>query len=315
MKKALKIALMLAMVLMALSACGSNNMDNTASQGNGSSPSAAASQPSATPSESAKPSVKPSPSPSKAPEPSDSKSSSTPSPTPDDKPKTEFVVEIKDFAFSPANLTVPKGSTVKFINRDKVKHSAVADGGEFDTGLLALDDSASVKFNDEGTFSYYCGPHQNMTAKPNLYDTSIAQSAPTKIETLFHLTASRDTGKFTDHPRAYGVACLVRSERQDQFVVYVFGTPQTEGSEAYQVWVWNEGQRHSAGTFTVDASGIGIMTIPVTEKTPAIEYVSVSLEPDQFSDEPKGTRMFEAEERYSAGQGLQLATIRSHLLG
>lgn len=150
---------------------------------------------------------------------------------------------------------------------------------------------------------------------PNLYDTSIAQSAPTKIDTLFHLSAARDTGKFTDHPRAYGVACLVRSEQQDQFVVYVFGTPQTQGSEAYQVWVWNDGKRHSAGTFTVDATGIGIMTIPVTEKTPAIEYVSVSLEPDHFSAEPKGTRMFEAEERYSAGQGLQLATIRSHLLG
>lgn len=74
-------------------------------------------------------------------------------------------MEIKDFAFTPAELTIPKGSTVTFINRDKVKHSAVGDNGEFDTGLIAQDDSVSIRFKDEGTFSYYCGPHPDMTAK------------------------------------------------------------------------------------------------------------------------------------------------------
>lgn len=150
---------------------------------------------------------------------------------------------------------------------------------------------------------------------PNTTESAMANTAPTKIETLFHLSAATDNGKFTDHPRAYGVACMVRSDQQDQFVVYVFGTPQTQGSEAYQVWLWNDGKRHSAGTFTVDSSGIGIMTIPVTEQTPAVEWVSVSLEPDPYSSEPKGTKMFDSDEHYSAGLGLNLATIRSHLLG
>ncbi|MFD0670230.1 cupredoxin family copper-binding protein [Cohnella sp. GCM10027633] len=73
-------------------------------------------------------------------------------------------MEIKGFAFSPGELTIKKGTTVVFINRDKVKHTATADGGAFDTGLLGKDESAKVEFKDEGTFSYYCAPHPDMKA-------------------------------------------------------------------------------------------------------------------------------------------------------
>lgn len=153
------------------------------------------------------------------------------------------------------------------------------------------------------------------TGIPSSEATMFTETAPTRIDKLFHLTAALDNGKFTDNPRAYGVACIVRSEHQDQFVVYIFGSPETRGSETYQVWIWNDGERHSAGKFTVDSSGIGIMTIPVTEQTPVIESVSVSLEPDHASTRPEGTKMFQSEENYSAGFEADMATIVSHLLG
>jgi plastocyanin len=104
--------------------------------------------------------------------------SSEPSPTPTPKPSPEptkkpaketedkaqtVVVEIKDFAISPEKVTIRKGSTVIFINRDKVKHTATADGGEFDTGLLGKDVSGKVKFDETGTFTFYCSPHPGMT--------------------------------------------------------------------------------------------------------------------------------------------------------
>ncbi|WP_239614425.1 cupredoxin domain-containing protein [Cohnella mopanensis] len=82
----------------------------------------------------------------------------------------EIVIEIKDFAFTPAEITIPKGSTVTFINRDKVKHTATADEGEFDTGLFGKDVSKEVKFDDAGTFAYYCAPHPGMTGTITVED-------------------------------------------------------------------------------------------------------------------------------------------------
>jgi hypothetical protein len=120
---------------------------------------------------------------------------------------------------------------------------------------------------------------------------------PANIETLFHLTAQRENGKFEDSPRAYGVACLVRSDGAEQLVVYVFGSPQTQDREAYQVWLLNNGERTSAGTFTVGSSGIGIMTLPLRDGIPTIDSVGVTLEPDSHSSAPRGPKMFGSSEQ------------------
>jgi hypothetical protein len=120
---------------------------------------------------------------------------------------------------------------------------------------------------------------------------------PANIETLFHLTAQRENGKFEDSPRAYGVACLVRSNGAEQLVVYVFGSPQTHDGEAYQVWLLNNGDRTSAGTFTVGSSGIGIMTLTLKEGIPTIDSVGVTLEPDSYSSAPRGPKMFGSSEQ------------------
>jgi hypothetical protein len=124
---------------------------------------------------------------------------------------------------------------------------------------------------------------------------------PSNIETLFRLTAEKDNGKFQDSPRAYGVACLVRSEGKEQLVIYVFGSPQTLNDEAYQVWLWNNGQRTSAGTFTVGSSGIGIMTLAVADGKLDFDAVGVTLEPDSHSSTPRGPKMFDSSEKKPAG--------------
>jgi LPXTG-motif cell wall-anchored protein len=73
-------------------------------------------------------------------------------------------VTIQDFAFSPATITVDAGDTVSWSNRDGVQHSATADDGSFDTGLLRRGQSGSHTFTEAGTFAYHCTPHPNMTA-------------------------------------------------------------------------------------------------------------------------------------------------------
>ncbi|MFC5531937.1 plastocyanin/azurin family copper-binding protein [Cohnella yongneupensis] len=198
------IAMMtIALILFAMTACGNKNTNDTSASPiatHSASPAGddASASPTSSASESPSPSASESPSPSASESPSPSASatashevehehgdddspsasasasatpSESPSPSPsasndsgDDDASKEVVVEIKGYAFSTADLKIKKGTTVTFINRDKVKHSATADDGSFDTGLIAQDESAQVKFDTVGTFTYFCKPHNYMTA-------------------------------------------------------------------------------------------------------------------------------------------------------
>ncbi|MDQ6422204.1 plastocyanin/azurin family copper-binding protein [Paenibacillus sp. LHD-117] len=83
--------------------------------------------------------------------------------TPSAKPEGQVhIVEIVDFAYSPAELTVKPGDSVKFMNKDQIGHTATADDKTFDTGSLDLDESKVISFTEEGEFSYYCLPHPGM---------------------------------------------------------------------------------------------------------------------------------------------------------
>lgn len=71
-------------------------------------------------------------------------------------------VTIQDFAFAPAVLTVKKGTTVTFINKDAVQHSAVADSGKWQSDLLKQNQTYTRVFDTVGKFTYHCGPHNYM---------------------------------------------------------------------------------------------------------------------------------------------------------
>ncbi|MFQ3183688.1 MAG: plastocyanin [Alteromonas macleodii] len=83
--------------------------------------------------------------------------------------QTNHTVTIKNFAFSPSNLTIDAGDTVTWINNDRAAHSAWEDGtSAFDTGLIRPGASSSLTFPNSGTFSYRCRPHGNMRASINI---------------------------------------------------------------------------------------------------------------------------------------------------
>ena len=77
-------------------------------------------------------------------------------------PASEVSVEIKDFAFNPATLTIAAGTTVTWTNNDTTAHTVTAADGSFDSGNLAPGDSFSFTFEDAGTFDYVCSYHPNM---------------------------------------------------------------------------------------------------------------------------------------------------------
>jgi plastocyanin len=74
-------------------------------------------------------------------------------------------VDIADFAFSPQVLEIPVGTTVTWTNSDTSQHTATANDGSFDSGILAQGASFSFTFDTPGTFDYICSLHPNMTGQ------------------------------------------------------------------------------------------------------------------------------------------------------
>jgi amicyanin len=74
-------------------------------------------------------------------------------------------VDIADFAFSPAELTITVGDTVTWTNRDPMIHTATSVNGAFDSGDLDQGESYSLTFTAAGTYDYLCTPHPSMTGR------------------------------------------------------------------------------------------------------------------------------------------------------
>lgn len=96
-----------------------------------------------------------------------SPSSSTPLPTTGGGGgvAADMTLTISGFAFSPGSLNVKAGQTVAWRNADSVSHTATADAGGFDTGVIAPGaTSAPIKMSAVGSLAYHCAVHPNMVA-------------------------------------------------------------------------------------------------------------------------------------------------------
>jgi plastocyanin len=75
-------------------------------------------------------------------------------------------VKIDNFSFAPGEITVAKGTTVNWVNRDDIPHTVVSDDKtSFKSKPLDTDDKFSYTFSKEGTYNYFCSIHPKMTAK------------------------------------------------------------------------------------------------------------------------------------------------------
>jgi predicted lipoprotein with Yx(FWY)xxD motif len=81
-------------------------------------------------------------------------------------PQATASVAIENFAFSPASLTVPIGTTVAWTNMDRVAHTVTSDSGAWaDSGSLAPHHTFSHTFTQAGTFPYHCAIHPFMVGR------------------------------------------------------------------------------------------------------------------------------------------------------
>ena len=69
-------------------------------------------------------------------------------------------VAIKNFAFTPRELAVKKGTTVTWTNEDSTPHIIAFSDSE--SQQLGKGDTYSKKFDTVGTFEYHCSIHPSM---------------------------------------------------------------------------------------------------------------------------------------------------------
>ena len=75
---------------------------------------------------------------------------------------SDTTVTIADFSFTPATITIHVGDTVTWTNKGPSAHTATANHGSFNTGVLQKGKSASHTFTTAGTFTYICSIHPFM---------------------------------------------------------------------------------------------------------------------------------------------------------
>lgn len=79
-------------------------------------------------------------------------------------PRPETVnIDIKDFAFSPASVTIHSGDSVIWTNMDSTEHQIVADSGQFSGPVIAPGGTYTFTAIGAGSLTYHCGIHTSMT--------------------------------------------------------------------------------------------------------------------------------------------------------
>lgn len=78
-------------------------------------------------------------------------------------PGSDTIV-IKDFAFTPSQLTVAPGTTITVTNEDSAAHTVTADDGSFDSGNIDAGQTGKITApSTPGSYPLTCTIHPFMT--------------------------------------------------------------------------------------------------------------------------------------------------------
>jgi plastocyanin len=73
------------------------------------------------------------------------------------------IVNIDNFTFTPVDVIIQPGTTVKWTNRDDIPHVVADKSLAWRSKALDTDDSFEHTFNSAGKFEYFCTLHPHMT--------------------------------------------------------------------------------------------------------------------------------------------------------
>jgi len=79
------------------------------------------------------------------------------------EPPVVHTVLIEGTSYTPQTLTVHRGDTIVWTNKDPFPHTVTARNGQFDSHLVLEDHSWKYTARKRGEFPYFCALHQTMT--------------------------------------------------------------------------------------------------------------------------------------------------------
>jgi plastocyanin len=93
-----------------------------------------------------------------------------------------IAVDIKNYAYSPASLTVSVGDTVTWTNEDTAPHTVTVSDGpvKFASSNLSQGQTFSYTFTEAGTYSYYCAVHPDMKASVTVTGSTTTPTSTTE---------------------------------------------------------------------------------------------------------------------------------------
>jgi plastocyanin len=74
----------------------------------------------------------------------------------------DAVIVMKNFDFSPMDVTVAPGTSVTWKNMDGEPHTVASQDGLFRSPALDQNDTYTFKFDHAGVFKYICSIHPKM---------------------------------------------------------------------------------------------------------------------------------------------------------
>jgi len=85
-------------------------------------------------------------------------------PQPQSKPAGKTIqAAIDNFAFTPKEMTIKAGSTVRWTNKDDIPHTVTSDSNLFSSPTLDTNQAFQFTFEKPGRFLYFCTLHPMMT--------------------------------------------------------------------------------------------------------------------------------------------------------
>lgn len=176
------------------------------------------------------------------------------------QPGGQVSVPLANYAFVPADLTIPAGTTVRFENLDPDAHTVTFDNKEFSAIGFQTGDTGEIKFDGVGTFQYFCEYHggpglSGMSGVIRVVEASANVVVPTAVV----------PPTVTPQPTAIPFDVLVLSvngaglfrdvaARNDGFLLALAGIPAEISGELH-VWLTGEGAPLHLGTLVRDAQG------------------------------------------------------------
>ena len=74
-------------------------------------------------------------------------------------------VSINSTQYEPKTLTVAKGATVTWTNKEAKPHTVTADDKSFESKVIKENETYSYKFEKPGTYAYHCAFHGGNAGK------------------------------------------------------------------------------------------------------------------------------------------------------